>query len=131
MLPIEFSIRYSVEEGYEGDALALARRLFAMYDTGIDSLSLIPTAAERFALYFNGRLVASHQRDGRGPTVADVRDLFCREGITIVRRPEPEDGAESDAFFFPCDGAASAARETGDSGEASPPQTPPLRKASE
>jgi predicted Rdx family selenoprotein len=90
MTPIEFSIRYSVEEGYEVEALALARRLFAVYDTGIDSLSLIPTMEERFALYFNGRLVVSHQRDGRAPTVADVRDLLSREGITIVRRPGPE-----------------------------------------
>ena len=90
MIPIEFSIRYSVEDGYESDALSLARRLFAVYDTGIDSLSLIPTSEEGFALYFNGRLVISHQRDGRAPTVADVRDLLSREGITIVRRTEGE-----------------------------------------
>jgi predicted Rdx family selenoprotein len=90
MLPIEFSIHYSTELGYEAAALALARRLFAVYDTGIDSLSLIPTAEEGFALYFNGQLVASQQRDGRAPTVADVRDLLSREGITIVRRAEPE-----------------------------------------
>ena len=96
MIPIEFSIRYSVEDGYEGEALALARRLFAEYDTGIDSLSLIPTGEEGFALYFNGRLVTSHQRDGRAPTVADVRDLLRREGITIVRRPGPEEGADVD-----------------------------------
>ena len=90
MTPIEFSIRYSVEEGYEDAALALARRLFAVYDTGIDSLSLIPTRDEGIALYFNGRLVTSHQRDGRMPTVADVRDLLSRKGITVVRRTEPE-----------------------------------------
>ena len=94
ILPIEFSIRYSADDGYEDAALALARRLFAVYDTGIDSLSLIPTEAETFALYFNGLLVTSHQRDGRAPTVADVRDLFRREGITIVRRPGPEEGAD-------------------------------------
>jgi hypothetical protein len=90
MEPIEFSIRYSVAAGYEGAALALARRLFAVYDTGIDSLSLVPTGEEEFALYFNGRLVTSHQRDGRMPTVADVRDLLSREGITVTRRPGPE-----------------------------------------
>ncbi len=95
--PIAFSIRYSVEQGYEADALALARRLFAVYDTGIDALSLIPTEEEELALYFNGRLVASQQRDGRAPTVADVRDLFRREGITIVCQPGPEEGADSDA----------------------------------
>ena len=96
MIPVEFSIRYSVEEGYEGEALALARRLYAVYDTGIDALSLIPTAQECFALYFNERLVSSLQRDGRPPTVADVRDLFRREGITIVPQPRPEEGAEMD-----------------------------------
>jgi predicted Rdx family selenoprotein len=94
MIPIEFSIRYSVMEGYEADALALARRLFAVYDTGIDSLSLVPSQEEQFALYFNGRLVASQQRDGRAPTVADVRELFRREDITVVRRLGPEEGGD-------------------------------------
>jgi predicted Rdx family selenoprotein len=93
MIAIEFSIRYSVEAGYEGEALALARRLFAVYDTGIDSLILTPSAAEVFALYFNGRLVSSVERDGHAPTVADVRELLHREGITVVRRPGPEEGA--------------------------------------
>jgi len=96
MVPIEFSIHYSVAEGYEGEALALARRLFALYDTGIDGLSLIPSEEERLALYFNGRLVISHQRDGRAPTVADIRELFSRAGITVVRRPEPEERVDSD-----------------------------------
>ena len=96
MIPVEFSICYSVEQGFEGEALALARRLFAVYDTGIDSLSLIPSEDERFALYFNGRLVISQQRDGRPPTVADVRELFRQEGITVVRRPGPEEGADPD-----------------------------------
>ena len=94
MIPIEFSIRYSMQDGYEHEALSLARRLFAVYDTGIDSLSLIPSGEEGFALYFNGRLVTSQQRDGHAPTVADVRELFRREGITIMRRPGPEDGAD-------------------------------------
>jgi hypothetical protein len=98
MEPIEFSIRYSEEQGYEGAALALARRLFAVYDTGIDSLALIPTSTEQLALYFNGRLVASHQRDGRAPTVADVRELLQREGITILRRPDPEEGADQTLY---------------------------------
>jgi hypothetical protein len=97
MLAITFSIHYSVEDGYEGAALALARRLFAVYDTGIDSLSLIPTGDEGFALYFNGRLVTSQQRDGHAPTVADVRDLFRQEGITITQRPWPEDDSDDDA----------------------------------
>jgi predicted Rdx family selenoprotein len=90
MQPIEFGIRYSEVGGYEDQALALARRLFAVYDTGIDSLSLVPSDQEQFALYCNGRLVTSHQHDGRAPTVADVRDLFRREGITVMRQPELE-----------------------------------------
>lgn len=94
MMRIEFSIRYNPENGYEDDALALARRLFAVYDTGIDSLSLIPGEESGIALYFNGQLVASHRRDGRAPAVADVRDLFRREGITVVRRPGPEEGVD-------------------------------------
>ena len=95
MACVEFSIRYSGEAGYEAEALALARRLYAVYDTGIDSLSLVPTGQEWFALYFNGRLVASLQRDGRAPTVADVRELLRQEGITITRRPGPEEGTDS------------------------------------
>ena len=94
ILPITFSIHYSVEDGCEGEALALARRLFAVYDTGIDSLSLVPTEEPGVALYFNGRLVSSQQRDGRVPTVADVRKLFTQTGITVVRRPESEAGAD-------------------------------------
>jgi hypothetical protein len=90
MLPITFSIHYSVEEGYENEALALARRLFAVYDTGIDSLSLVPNGEPGITLYFNGRLISSHQRDGRTPTVADVRAHFSQSGITVVRRPELE-----------------------------------------
>jgi hypothetical protein len=97
MLPIEFSIHYSVDDGYEGEALALARRLFAVYDTGIDSLSLVPTGEPGIALYFNGRLIISHERDGRAPTVADVRDLFSQAGITVLHRPRSEEGVDEDS----------------------------------
>ena len=96
MLPIEFSIHYSVGDGSEGEALALARRLFAVYDTGIDALSLVPTGGPGVALYFNGRLIISQQRDGRAPTVADVRTLFSQEGITVLRRPGSEAGVDGD-----------------------------------
>lgn len=94
MLPIEFSIRYNAEEGYEEAALALARRLFAVYDTGIDSLMLVPSQEAGCALYFNGRLVCSSQHHGRLPSVADIRELFRNEGIMVVRRPGPEEGGE-------------------------------------
>jgi len=94
MPPIAFSIRYSAARGYEQAALALARRLFAVYDTGIDALLLVPDEDEDFTLYFNDRVVTSLGRDGREPAVADVRALFAREGITVVRRPGPEEGAD-------------------------------------
>jgi hypothetical protein len=94
MMPIEFSIHYGAEDGAEAEALALARRLFAVYDTGIDALSLVPGGEAGVALYFNGQLVSSSQRDRRAPTVADVRALFRRAGITVVRRPGPEQGGE-------------------------------------
>jgi len=90
MTRIEFSIHYGKQDGDEQTALALARRLFAVYDMGIDSLSLVPAGEPGVALYFNGRLVTSHQQDGRAPTVADVRTLFSREGIAVVCWPEPE-----------------------------------------
>ena len=96
MTAIEFAIRYNVERGFEGAALALARRLFAVYDTGIDALMLVPSEDEDFSLYFNERLIASRQRDGRDPAVADIRALFAREAITVVRRPGPEEGGDAD-----------------------------------
>ena len=96
MTPIAFTIRYSAERGYEQAALALARRLFAVYDTGIDALVLVPDGDEDFTLSFNDRVVVSLQRDGREPAVADVRALFAREGIVVVRRPGPEEGADAD-----------------------------------
>ena len=95
-MPIEFSIRYRAEHGYEQAALGLARRLFAVYDTGIDALMLVPDEHEDFTLYFNDTVVTSLQRDGREPTVTDVRALFGREGIVVVRRPGPEEGLDDD-----------------------------------
>ena len=60
MPPIAFSIRYSVARGYEQAALGLARRLFAVYDTGIDaqltcSVDDIDTAGAFF--YLPARLI--------------------------------------------------------------------------
>jgi predicted Rdx family selenoprotein len=101
MTPVEFTIRYHAAEDGEVEALALARRLFAVYDTGIDSLSLVPTATERLALYFNGQLVTSLERDGHAPTVADVRNLLRREGITVVPRPTHEEDADGTVSTAP------------------------------
>jgi hypothetical protein len=96
MIPIQFCIRYGMQDADEQEALALARRLFAVYDTGIDALSLVPAEESGVALFFNGRLIASHQHSGRAPTVADVRELFRREAIAVTRRPGPEEAADGD-----------------------------------
>jgi len=79
MAPLDLVIRYSVARGFEDEALALARRLFATFDEAIDSLALIPVEEgddEDFALYLNGRLVRSQRQSGRPPQVADVRALL-------------------------------------------------------
>jgi predicted Rdx family selenoprotein len=75
-MPLDIVIRYSVARGFEDEALALARRLFATFDEAIDSLALLPVEGgddEEFALYLNGRLVRSRRQSGRPPQVADVR----------------------------------------------------------
>lgn len=72
---MDFTIRYDAARGFEDQALALARRLFAVYDEAIDSLALVPTDDDDCALYYNGTLVSSQRRDGRPPLVADVRAL--------------------------------------------------------
>ncbi len=74
---MEFVICYGSAGEFEDQALALARRLFAVYDEAIDSLALLPTDDDELALYYNGQLVASQRRDGRLPTVAAVRALLA------------------------------------------------------
>lgn len=73
-------IRYNVARGFEHEALALARRLFAQFDEAIDSLALIPADAD-FDLYLNGQSIASQTRDGRAPRVADVRAARQRAAL--------------------------------------------------
>lgn len=95
MTALDFAIRYNAARGYEDQALALARRLFAVYDEAIDSLALLPVEDDDFTLYYNGQIVASQRRDGRPPTVADVRAII---GTAPPRRPtsdppwRPEEG---------------------------------------
>lgn len=80
MGPLDLVIRYDPARGFEDEALALARRLFARFDEAIDSLALIPADDADFALYLNGRLLSAHGESGRAPLVADV--LAARaEGI--------------------------------------------------
>jgi hypothetical protein len=70
---LHFVIHYGLAAGFEDDALALARRLFAFFDEAIDSLSLIPTDENEFDLFLNGELIHSYRASGRGPRLADVR----------------------------------------------------------
>lgn len=69
---MHFVIHYCLAAGFEDDALALARRLFAYFDEAIDSLALIPIAEEEFDLFLDGRLVNSFQLSGRAPRLSDL-----------------------------------------------------------
>lgn len=71
---MEVVIHFSAERGFEEAALIFARRLFAVFDEGIDALSLIPDEADDLAVYVDGRLVHSVRQSGRLPRVADLRD---------------------------------------------------------
>jgi len=69
---VHFVIHYGLAAGFEDEALALARRLFAYFDEAIDSLALIPIAEDEFDLFLNGRLINSFQQSGRAPRVSDI-----------------------------------------------------------
>ena len=86
MSGLNFTIRYGEAHGDEEQALALARRLFAVYDEAIDSLALLPSDDDDFALTFDGVLLVSQRRDGRPPTVADVRAYLAAQPDRIVPR---------------------------------------------
>jgi predicted Rdx family selenoprotein len=73
---VEFVIHYGLAAGFEDEALALARRLFAHFDEAIDSLALIPVAGDEFDLFLNGALVHSYQQSGTAPRLADVARLL-------------------------------------------------------
>jgi predicted Rdx family selenoprotein len=85
-MPLDITIEYDVECGYEDAALALARRLFARFDEAIDSLALVPTEEEDLALYLNGQLVRSQRRSGEAPKVADVLAALGDELAAVDRR---------------------------------------------
>ena len=89
MTGLTFVIRYGGQHGHEDQALALARRLFAVYDEAIDSLALLPTDEDDFSLAFDGTILTSLRRDGQPPTVADVRRVLAERVSTAAPRPEP------------------------------------------
>jgi len=80
---MDIVIHYSVERGFEDQALALARRLFARFDTAIDSLALVPVADEDLDLELNGQLVRSLSKSGRSPLVADVLAALGEEQASL------------------------------------------------
>jgi hypothetical protein len=65
-------IHFNPSRGFEEEALALARRLFAHFDEAIDSLALIPVDDEDLDLVVDGCLVRSLSQSGVTPRVADV-----------------------------------------------------------
>ena len=69
---MHFVIHYCLAAGFEDDALALARRLFAYFDEAIDSLALIPIAENEFDLFLDGRLINSFRQSGRAPRLSDI-----------------------------------------------------------
>ena len=69
---MHFVIHYGLAAGFEDEALALARRLFAYFDEAIDSLALIPVAENEFDLFLDGRLISSLQQSGRAPRLSDI-----------------------------------------------------------
>jgi hypothetical protein len=71
MTPIDIAITFGDGDDEE-TALALARRLFAVLDTAIDSLTLAPDPADDLTVALNGRLVYSRRQAARPPKVADV-----------------------------------------------------------
>jgi predicted Rdx family selenoprotein len=72
---VHFVIHYCIAAGFEDDALALARRLFAYFDEAIDSLALIPVAEEEFDLFLDGRMIRCFQQYGRAPRLSDLAEV--------------------------------------------------------
>jgi hypothetical protein len=71
MTPIDIAVTFGGGDDEE-IALMYARRLFAVLDTAIDSLTLAPDPADDLTVTLNGTLVYSRREAGRPPKVADV-----------------------------------------------------------
>ena len=69
---MHLAIHYNATRGFEDEALALARRLFAHFDEAIDSLALIPVLDEDLDLVLDGVVLRSLSHSGQLPRVADV-----------------------------------------------------------
>ena len=84
---MDLVIRYGLAAGFEDEALALARRLFAHFDEAIDSLTLVPVAEDDFVVFLGGELVHSRAASGRAPRLADV--IAAVESRARTARPLP------------------------------------------
>jgi predicted Rdx family selenoprotein len=80
MAALEIVIAYPPAGDDEDVALSLARRLFAVLDVAIDSLTLAPAAGGDLTVHLNGRLVYARSQAGRPPRVADVTERLDRAG---------------------------------------------------
>lgn len=82
-------IHYGLAAGFEDEALALARRLFAHFDEAIDSLALIPVVDDEFDLFLNGSLIHSRRQSGRAPRLADVSSLEAERACRAAGNERP------------------------------------------
>ena len=88
---MDFVIHYGAAAGFEEDALALARRLFAYFDEAVDSLALIPVSEAEFDLHLNGALVHSYRLSGRAPRVSDLKTSACSATLRSSAAPPRPD----------------------------------------
>ena len=80
-------IHYGQQAGFEDEALALARRLFAHFDEQIESLTLVPTAEAEFDLVLDDRCIHSYRHSGRAPRLADVLALHSESSASAADYP--------------------------------------------
>jgi hypothetical protein len=86
---MNLAIHYNPTRGFEDEALALARRLFAHFDEAIDSLALIPVEDEDLDLVLDGRLIRSLSQSGQLPRVADIQVSGVRCRVSGPEAPSP------------------------------------------
>jgi hypothetical protein len=86
---MNLAIHYNPARGFEDEALALARRLFAHYDEAIDSLALIPVEDEDLDLVLDGRLIRSLSQSGQLPRVADIEVTGVGYRVSGPETPSP------------------------------------------
>lgn len=86
---MNLAIHFNPARGFEDEALALARRLFAYYDEAIESLALIPVSDEDLDVALDQRIIHSLSRTGRLPRVSDVREALGNEPAPSLSSEPP------------------------------------------